>query len=130
MDEETIKLIRTDFSDDTSWEALVEVATRENAIGFAGEFELVEDEELEGLEPVELAERFPDDAFLLIADDHAFSDQSWPILCYDTDSDREFRVPAKDAWGIESNLGTGNMDFDEMMEMTDEDGVFMVPAPA
>lgn len=128
MDDETIKLIRTDFSDDTSWEALVEVATRENAIGFAGEFELVEDEDLEGVEPADLAERFPDDPILLIADDHAFSDQSWPLLCYDTETDREFRVPAKDAWSVESNLGTGNMDFEGMMGMVDEDGVFMAQA--
>jgi len=126
-DDDAPKLIRTDFSDETSWEALLEAAMAEGELGYTANFSRVEDERYDGADTDALFEAFPDEAVLYVADDHAMSDQSWPILVVDTETGAEFRVRAGDAWAVENNLTLGNMSFDEAMDMLDEDGVFEPP---
>lgn len=128
MDDDAAKLIRTDFSDDTSWEALVQATVAGNDTGFAAVFDVIEDEELDGADAEALIDRFPDDPVLYVADEHAMGDQRWEILCVEADSGAEFRVRAADIWVVENNLSLGNADFDEMLEQVDEEGVFSPPA--
>ncbi|MBP0480979.1 DUF6924 domain-containing protein [Sagittula salina] len=124
MADDTARLIRTDFDDDTSWEALVETALRGNDMGFAAVFDLVEDDTFDGADADTIIDAFPDDPVLYLADEHAMGDQSWEILVVEADTGAEFRVRAADVWMVENNLSTGNMDFEEMLEQVGEDGVF------
>lgn len=129
MADDAARLIRTDFNDDTSWEALVDTTLIGNADGFAAVFDLVENPDFEGASAAQLAEEFPDEPVLYVADEHAMGDQSWEILVHHPDSGIEFRVRAQDIWMIENNLSMGKMDLDDMLEQVGEDGVFVAETP-
>ena len=126
VDDDT-PFIRTDFSDDAAWDALVRLARTPSPKGFLANLNIIDDRDFEGLSPQEIAAtaRGLDYAVLFIADRLTMTDPERPILSLDGFApERVFRVTLGDLWGVENNLSLANMDFDEFSVALDERGIF------
>jgi hypothetical protein len=66
------------------------------------------------------------DRFAFIADGDAIAGPEQVVLVVDLGDEpgRSFRVTPSEAWGVENNLSTANMGFEEFADAVDEDGVF------
>jgi hypothetical protein len=120
-------LIRTDFSDDHAWQALVRAAAAPHVDGFRAYFTIVQDRGFEGATPAQLAALAEGARFgcLIVADAVAISHHEHPLLCLALGAaPRSFRVVPAELWGVENNLSLANMDFEEFAEAVDEDGIF------
>lgn len=121
-------LVRTDFSDDDAWAALVQAALAESPDGFRAYLKVIDDRAFEGFSPAELVERgegWGDAAVLFAADAEALNDPEHPILCVDLieQPGRTFRCIPSELWGVDNNLSLANMDFDEFASSVDARGV-------
>jgi hypothetical protein len=101
-----VSLLRTDFSDDASWEELCAAVGRP-----IGDFEVV---------------GAGGRAYAFVADRVAMTDDEHPILVIDlTDEQgRTLRVIPSEAWAVENDLSIGRIDFEQLVDAADEDGVF------
>lgn len=123
-------LIRTDFSDDSAWQALREVVSAPTlADGFAAFFSFVDDHAIGGLPVNELARHAHADlgvGTIFVADASAMAAPDYPVLCVETAGDppQSFRTIAAEIWGPENNLRLANMDFAEFAGAVAKDGVF------
>ena len=120
-------LIRTDFSDEAAWRALVRAATAPNEDGFRAYLAIVEDPTFAGATPAELAAlaQGTGHACLIVADATAITHAEHPLLCIERAApQRGFRVIPAELWGVENNLSLANMDFEDFADAVDEDGVF------
>ncbi len=121
-------VLRTDFTDDTAWDALC-TAIREPVEEFRAYVTFVSEPEYEGRTTEELLAHVPhtsDHTFMFIVDRTTFAVPDHPILVVDliTEPGRTFRVLPSEMWAIENNLSTANMDFREFADAVDPDGVF------
>ena len=126
-------LIRTDFSSDTAWFALVEEVrqpTREiDGAEFVADVRPVSDRRFDGATPQDLAEANgeADDPqyFVFVADEVTLQASHAAVLVIDLvdDPGSGFRVPSSLLWLVESNLSLGNVDFADFMRSA-TDGVF------
>ena len=145
METNNALVLRIDFSDDASWEALC-AAIREpvgvkayvdvgesKAHVDVGEFkayvDFVSDPEYNGMMVEELLSLVPPISnhwFFFIVDQLALSHPEHPILVVDlgTEPGRTFRVIPSEMWAVENNLSIANMDFAEFADSTDQDGIF------
>jgi hypothetical protein len=120
-------LIRTDFSDEHAWQALVRAAGAPNPDGLRAYFTIVEARGFEGATPQELAALASGarHGCLIVADAVAIAHDDHPLLCVELPAgQRSFRVIPAELWGVENNLSLANMDFEDFAEAVDEDGVF------
>jgi hypothetical protein len=125
-------LVRTWFSNDLAWQQLKAAVATPTADGFLGR--IVEDREYEGIDGEALRDATPGDHALVsfIADEQTLTAEGWPILVVwvlggDSDEGRglePFRVIASELSSVENNLNEGNMDWDEIRNAADADGVF------
>jgi len=128
-----ILLVRTDYSDDSAWQAAVNAAT---AVYDVGDFErlgasmqLVEAPELEGLTPPDLV-LLPRDGYLsqlAVADARTMRDLTILFVDlneYNEQVGRTFRAVPQEVEPITANLAIANMDFFEFADSADSDGVF------
>lgn len=120
-------LVRTDFSDDACWEALVADATKPyGPDGFMAYFVPVDDRAFEGMGADELA-TFDGDAYFVFAADGASmrgSDRTLLVVDRSRNRGSSFRVSLAHAHEVENNLSLSNMDFFEFADSVGADGVF------
>ena len=125
---ENALLIRTDFSDKSAWESLVE-AVSEPVEPFFFNMEIVDDRANNGATVEQLMGALPEDyphSFIVIADSVAISQEDHPLLVVDLldEPGRQLRAIASQVSAIDNNLAIGNMGFEEFAAMADEEGVF------
>ncbi|WP_299569179.1 hypothetical protein [uncultured Williamsia sp.] len=126
-------LIRTDFSSDEAWFALVEevrLPAREIAgAEFVADVRPISDRRFDGATPEDVvaANAEGDDPpwFVFVVDSETLGGDDAAVLTIDLDDDpgSSFRVPANLLWLVESNLSLGNVDFDDFARSA-TDGVF------
>jgi hypothetical protein len=127
-------LVRTDFSDDAAWDALV--AKLKGLEGeFSADLEVVSDRTFEGVTPERFRSILPpqsDQSFGFLVDRTALVEPGNPILAVDLSkrTPKVFRVAAAAIGEVESNLSLANMDFKEFLRGLDADGVFRGSASA
>lgn len=121
-------VLRTDFSNDSAWDALCEAIQQEGEEGFHAYVECVSDPEFANVSPGDLLAhaRGTGRSYLFVVDAQAITDDEHPVLVLDleTEPGRTFRVIPAEIWGVENNLTIANMDFREFADAADEDGVF------
>ena len=123
-------VLRTDFSNQASWEAICAIIRKPVGIfRFRANVEFVDDIEYADMTKHQLLELIPKDyshSFIIVVDRTATSLPDHPLLIVDLyeRSGREFRAIPSQVQGIENNLSIANMDFEEFAESVDESGVF------
>lgn len=122
------QIIRTDFSDEHVWSAILEAITSPNAYGFAANLTVVNDKDFADMEVEQLIQTIAEDDFnfFFVVDHYTISHPQHPILCIgkEEDQDKQFRVLPSSIWAVENNLSIANMDFDDFMVQCDANGVF------
>ena len=120
-------LVRTDFSSDVAWNALV-ATIRQPVDGFFAYVDLVDDADFDGLTVEQLVELGRDAArsFAIVADTTTMEASEHPLLIVDLmeEPGRTFRAVPKQIQSIENNLSITNMDFREFADAADADGVY------
>ncbi|WP_433292913.1 DUF6924 domain-containing protein [Pseudonocardia sp. CA-142604] len=134
-------LIRTDFSNGRSWDALCEGVRTPSEDDFLATVDIVDDEAYRGLTATQLRGLLPNPYgggpyFFFVADADAVSAAGHPLLvvpvpypepeyAYLNETPRAaFRVVVARLWSVENNLSLANMDWAEFADSVDEDGVF------
>ncbi|WP_405853889.1 hypothetical protein OG407_00445 [Streptomyces sp. NBC_01515] len=127
-------LIRTDFSDQTAWQALHTAITTPNEDDFIANVHIVDEAAYRDLTPEQVISLAPARGFLLIvADKTALTTPEMPLLAVlpheegDDELEQEhgkLRVIAEELWSIENNISLANMDWEEFVDAADDDGVF------
>ncbi|SEF03722.1 hypothetical protein SAMN05216489_09823 [Streptomyces sp. 3213] len=126
-------LIRTDFSDQTAWQALHTAITTPNEDDFLANVHIVDDAAYSDLTTEQVISLAPARGFLLIvADKTALTTPEMSLLVvlpYEEDDalqqeHGELRVIAEELWSIENNISLANMDWEEFVDAADDDGVF------
>lgn len=129
-------LIRTDFSDQTAWQALHTAITTPNEDGFLGRVHIVDDpaySELTTEQVISLAPAPAGFIFLIVADKTALTTPEMPLLAVlrdEEDDDEmeheqgELRVIAEELWCIENNISLANSDWKTFVDAADDDGVY------
>jgi hypothetical protein len=125
---ENALLIRTEFSDQTAWERLIEAA-REPGDIFMFNMEVVDDRANSGMTVEQLMAALPEDyahSFMVVADTAAISQPDHPVLVVNLlgERGRQFRAVASVISQIDSNLSIANMGFEEFAGLVDDGGVF------
>lgn len=121
-------VLRTDFSDETVWNA-IRAAIQQPVGEFRAFVDFLDDRQYEGLtidQLLALVSEQSNHTFVFVVDQLTFSHPEWPILvvdCYD-EPGNNFRVVPSEMWGVENNLSIANMDFQEFADAVDADGVF------
>ncbi|PJE97507.1 hypothetical protein CUT44_12575 [Streptomyces carminius] len=144
FDDESTLLVRTDFSDQSAWEALRRAC--QEGLDDVTRMCFVDDPAHEGATVEQLLELVSEEeTFVLVADHVALSQDDAPLLAVDTFQDSEDEddegeeEEEEEAWegygqalrvgltGLRSvvvNLSLANTDFEEFAESADADGVF------
>ncbi len=122
-------VIRTDFTDEATWEKIKKEVTATYFMGFSANVQLIDDPQYDGVTGQELLQSIPDaDAYgcIFVADAAAMSSDEHPLLVLDplNPDGQTFRVIPSEAWGVENNLSLANMDYSEFTAAADADGVF------
>lgn len=125
--EERSPIIRTDFSDESTWESLR--AAIEAPVGdFRAHVRFVSDPANSDATPAQIVERMKDgtEPFVFIVDRTAITHPDRSILVIDLHDEpgRSFRVIPSEMWAVQNNLALANMDFREFAEAVDADGIF------
>jgi hypothetical protein len=125
---ENALLIRTDFSDQKAWGALI-AAAREPGDILMFNMEVVDDRANRGMTVDQLMAALPEGyahSFMVVADSAAISQPDHPFLVVDLlgERGRQFRAVASVISQIDSNLSIANMGFEEFAGLVDEGGVF------
>jgi tetratricopeptide (TPR) repeat protein len=120
--------LRTDFSEDTAWEALCAAIQNPDA-EFTANVDFVNDPKFDGLKANQLLSLLPDDSslsFAFIIDHAALTLPDNPILVVDLQDEpgRTFRVICSALWEVENNLSIANMDFNDFFNAVDKKGVY------
>ena len=120
-------VIRTDFSDDKAWNAVV-TAIRQPVEGFYAYVDFVDDAAFSDLS-VERLVALRDDlskSYAIVADAVTMSGAEHRLLVVDLyeEPGRTFRAIPSAIQSIENNLSISNMDFWEFADNVDADGVF------
>ncbi len=129
-------MVRTDFTDDAAWRALLQdaQAVHTDTAGFDAQAVLtpVDNRDFDGWTVAMLLDLDVDSGYLFVADARTFADPERPILVLDTDqvedSDPEeptsFRVVPDQLASVENNLSIANLGFIDYAESAGADGVF------
>lgn len=121
-------VLRTDFTDDTTWSAVCsEVSNPENNSRVSVEF--VNDPQFDRITIDALLDLIPPSSrktFIFLVDEKTISASDHPILVIDLlqDRGRTFRVLPSVTAAVERNLATANMDWEDFALNTDGDGVY------
>jgi hypothetical protein len=122
-------VLRTDFSDQKAWEALLTAIATPNEDEFMAYVEFVEDPAHRDLTLEQILALVPEGfehPILIVADHIALTSPEMPLLVIDLweEHGRVLRVVVEELCSIENNLSISNMDFDEFAAAADENGVF------
>ena len=127
-------MLRTDFSDESTWRRICAEMLVETADGFRAYVDVIEDRSFDGFGTEEVLAAVGDDyhwGFLIVGDQRTMTEPEHPFLVLDLfhERGRSFRAPPSEIQGIENNLSIANMDFAEFADSVDVDGVFRGFAP-
>ncbi len=122
-------LLRTDFSDQKAWEALLTTIGSPTEEGFMANAEVLDSRAYQDLTTEQILALVPEGhqhRLLAVADKTTMSSAEMPLLVIDLleEPRGEVRVIASEFWSIENNLRLANMDFHEFADAVDEDGIF------
>jgi hypothetical protein len=122
-------VLRTDFSDRESWEAVRAVIASPNDNGFKANAEFVDNPACRDLTTREVFALVPADhryRLLAVVDETTIGSGEMPLLVIDLQErpPREIRVIATEFWSIENNLTLGNMNFEDFAGTVHADGIF------
>ncbi|HXA59152.1 MAG TPA: hypothetical protein VNW94_08335 [Streptosporangiaceae bacterium] len=125
---ESIKLVRTDFTDAGGWASLMTAIERE-WYGSVADVEIVDDPEFSGLTAEELMARLPGGflpGMLVVADAQALATEGHELLGLDLHDEpgRPMRFTADVLVEIQVNLDLANMDFFDFADSAGPDGVY------
>ena len=121
-------MIRTDFSDDTTWEEICD-EIREPQEHFSANLEFVNDAQYKNATRKQLLDLVPDDyahSFLIVADRGSMTQPEHALVVIDLfgERGREFRAVPSQIQSIENNLSIANMGFEDFADAVDDDGIF------
>lgn len=121
-------VLRTDFSDDDTWESLC-AAIEAPQGDFRAYVDCVSDERFDQInveELLELHRRSNYRSYLFVVDHTTLTDPDRPILVVDLliEPGRRFRVVPSEMWSVENNLSLANLDFADFADSADNDGIF------
>lgn len=126
-------VLRTDFSDDATWEAICDEMQQPSSEGFEAHVELIDDPKFDGLSKEQLLAAVPKDyphAFIIVVDRKAITDKEHPVLIVNlcdglgSEVGAEFRSLPSEVHAIENNLSIANMDFGDFAGAVDANGVY------
>ncbi len=120
-------LIRTEFSDSKTWQAIVDATTRENSDGFVANLTVVSDPAWASASVKDvLTAHAGDKVVAFVFDATAVSDEKHSLLCINLASKkvRTMRVLPSEVWSVENNLSLGNMEWSDFASVLKE-GVFV-----
>ena len=125
-------VIRTDFENEQAWAAICErirAPVHERSYTFYAHVDFLDDTEFRNLTLEDLLALLPSGyghSFLFVVDSVAADHREHPILVVDVGESRgrSFRAIPSQVQGIENNLSTANMDFEEFAQAVDSDGIF------
>ena len=124
-------VLRTDFSDDDTWEAIRdEVGMPVGVLGFRANVRFVDDRAYDSVPTEEVPGLFragSSHSFVIIADRVTMTHPDHALLVLDLleeSTGGEFRAVPSAVQSIENNLSIGNMDFDDFATAAGDDGVF------
>jgi hypothetical protein len=127
---ENALVVRTDFSNTASWDALC-TAIQEpvGAFQFRAYVDFLSNPDHDGISPEQLRSLIPEHykpSFIFIVDHVSLTHPDHPILVVDLSDEpgRTFRVIPSAMWSVENNLSVANMGFEEFVGAVDRDGVF------
>jgi hypothetical protein len=121
--------VRTDYSDQETWVAVLGSVLQETEEGFRADLEVVEDRGFDGFGVAQVRAVITEDyeySFILAADKITMTATDHPLLVIDLfdESGRSFRAVPLAIQAIENNLSIANMSFFEFADHVDPDGVF------
>jgi hypothetical protein len=121
-------LVRTDFTDVSLWNDLLDALSRETVDGFRAYVDVVDDERWDSVSIDDLRAALPESSgtpVLFAADRTTLATPDHPILVVDARGDHApFRCIAAELWGPDNNLSIGNMGFHEFADAAGPDRVF------
>ena len=122
-------VIRTDFTDESTWRKIQRDVTATNIMGFSANVRFIDERQYSGLTGQELLQSIPglnQYGCVFVADAAAMSTTEHHLLVLDPydPKGKTFRVIPAEAWGVENNLSIANMDYSEFADSADPDGVF------
>lgn len=122
-------LVRTDFSDSVAWQQVTAAALAENEDGFRAYLHVVDDPALEEATWQDLRRAVRDlehhASVLFIADGTALAaDHPVQVVDLSRASRTPFRCLARELWGVDNNLSTANMDWEDFADNVESDGVY------
>jgi len=123
-------VIRTDFSDQETWDAIGAAILQLTEEGFGAQVEFVDDVAYRGATKEQLLDLVPEGDerpfFLMIVDAVTVRSPEHLVLVVDLwrEPGREFRAVPAAVQAIENNLSIANIDFAEFADAVDEDGIF------
>jgi hypothetical protein len=123
-------VIRTDFSDQETWDAIGAAILQLTEEGFGAQVEFVDDVAYRGATKEQLLDLVPEGDerpfFLMIVDAVTVRSPEHLVLVVDLwrEPGRELRAVPAAVQAIENNLSIANIDFAEFADAVDEDGIF------
>jgi hypothetical protein len=122
-------VVRTDFTDETAWRQIQKDVAARNTLGFSANVQFIDERQYNGLTGQELLQQIPglsEYSCVFVADATAMSSAEHHLLVLNPfdPTGKTFRVIPAEAWGVENNLSTANMDYSEFANAADPDGVF------
>jgi hypothetical protein len=124
-------VIRTDFSDDESWERVCSAILTPTVTLYGehrAQVQFVSEPRWRGVTAEQIAQIASEETqhtFIFLADQKTFQRPEHPVLAVDVcgEPGRAFRVIPTQVVSVESNLSVANLDFAELADAVDEDGI-------
>jgi hypothetical protein len=124
-------VLRTDFSDDSAWDAVCDEIRRSECEGFIERYDCVSDRGWKDFPQERFLDFSAPPYFFMVVDAETIRHPEHPLLAVDLNpysqtsrEKRMFRLVPAQATGFACNLNISNMDFDEFAESADYDGIF------
>jgi hypothetical protein len=129
MDPEQVSVFRTDFSIESCWLGMIGDVDRANGESGGAEVNFVDDPSLRDMDVETLRRRASDDRhdYFFVFDRVACSGEGYPVLVVSTcaeDAPWMFRASADSIPVLDTNLGLGNVQFEEFAAAVEDDGVY------
>ncbi|MEW1960050.1 hypothetical protein [Kineococcus sp. NPDC059986] len=119
-------LVRTDFSDQGRWDALLTTVDTPTAEGFRPSLSTIEQQRWNGASVSDVAAAAPPHVLVVVADATTFATPALPLLVAEREDDgvQEQRVVARALASVVDDLSTHTKDWEEFAAGADADGVF------
>ncbi|MGL4599626.1 MAG: DUF6924 domain-containing protein [Bacteroidia bacterium] len=122
-------VVRTDYSNDSVWKSIcLKIREPEKEHGFIADIDFIDDTILNNSSYYSSKDTTPNykHSFYFIADSITTVHKDHPILCVglQQNSGLFFRVVPSSLWAVENNLSISNMNFEDFIYASDNDGIY------